>query len=207
MAKNVYFILMALAFVASIAAYRHRKYVLFIPLLGLAFVVELIREIFVHESPYGRILGLYQPAEYALLTLIIANFIYSERNRQIMRNSLFVVVPAMTVVALFFSEYKHMNIIIQSPFICAWTILYLFETANRDGETDIAGNPMFWISLANLLFYAGSFLGYGFGDYLVFMGNKDLGHAIYWIPRVLNLVLYALYIIGFICLLRKKSYS
>jgi hypothetical protein len=100
-------------------------------------------------------------------------------------------------------SYKYLDLMIESPFLCAWTILYLFETVKQEEEFEVTRNPMFWISLGNLLFFSGSFFSYGFGSYLAAKGNTHAADIIFWIARVLNILLYILYFIGFLCLRRK----
>ncbi|HYE55557.1 MAG TPA: hypothetical protein VD996_11960, partial [Chitinophagaceae bacterium] len=63
---------------------------------------------------------------------------------------------------------------------------------------------MFWISLGNLLFFSGSFFSYGFGSYLESKERLATANTIYMIARILNILLYILYFIGFICLRKKK---
>ncbi|HYF32642.1 MAG TPA: hypothetical protein VD993_16065 [Chitinophagaceae bacterium] len=150
----------------------------------------------------------YTIVEYALLSYIISNFIQSFRKRLVIRSSILVLIPLFIVIELTIADksltYKYLTLLIESPFVCVWTILYLFETAKQDHEFEITRNPMFWISLGNLLFYSGSFFSYGFGSYLNSKGNEDMANTLLWIARILNILLYILYFIGFLCLRKKK---
>lgn len=202
--KAVYYAIMALSLLASLRGYNRRGYVLFIPLLALSLIVEILRH-FIPE--FHNLARLFFAAEYTLLTLIISTFIHSRTKRLIMRSSIFVLVPVFVLIELNLLEQnwsnKYLDLLIGSPFICLWTILYLFETVKQEEEFEVTKNPMFWISLGNLLFFSGSFFSYGFGSYLAYKGS-GLAETIFWIARVLNILLYILYFIGFLCLRMKK---
>src|SRR5215213_3093371 len=88
--KIIYLSVMGLALLASLRGYRDRKYVLFIPLLALSLAVELVRHYL--SLLYPSItppLSLFVAVEYTLLSLIIANFIESEKQRMLIRASIF----------------------------------------------------------------------------------------------------------------------
>lgn len=207
--KVVYYIVVLLAFFASIRSYRHRQYILFIPLLALSLLVEFLQDLRVFsESVNDNIASFYTIAEYALLSLIISNFIYTRSKRLMIRYSILVLVPVFIIIELTIAHksptFQFLTLLIESPFVCLWTILYLFETAKQDQEFEISGNPMFWISLGNLLFFSGSFFSYGFGSYLLSRDHEDTANTIFMIARILNILLYILYFIGFLCLQKKR---
>lgn len=197
--KLVYYGFMAIALIASFRGYNRKGYVLFIPLLALSLAVEILRHF------YGQLpaFKLFIPVEYTLLSLIISTFINSHIKRLIIRSSIFILVPIFIFIEFYLADqsspYKYLDLMIASPFLCVWTILYLFETVKQEEEFEVTRNPMFWISLGNLLFFSGSFFSYGFGSYLAFKGS-DLAETIFWIARILNILLYILYFIGFLCL-------
>lgn len=209
--KIVYYFVLAISLAAAIIfAYRNRKYVLFIPLIGINLAIEVIREFMPKDSPVEPVILLIQViSEYSILSLIISYFIQSAVKKRIILMSIFLVIPAFIILQILLigksTSYKYLNQMIEAPFICLWTILYLFEAAKHDQEFEIRTNPMFWISLGNLLFYSGSFFSYGFGSYLTSRGS-DMGGTIFLIAQLLNILLYILYFIGFLCLRIKKSY-
>jgi hypothetical protein len=206
--KIIYLIFMTFAFIASFAGMKDRRYMLFVPLLALSLGVELAKVIVEPLTADQRNkFHLFIAVEYALLSWIISNFIRSTIKKRIIRLSILILVPVLVLVQLKFglenSPYQFLAHIIQTPFICVWTILYLFETAKQDEEFEIGRNPMFWISLGNLLFFGGGFFSYGFGSYLE-LTNPDMANTIFWIARILNILLYILYFIGFTCLWKRR---
>lgn len=201
--KIIYYAIMAIALLASFRGYNRKGYVLFIPLLALSLTVEVLRHF------YGdlKAFRLFIPMEYTLLSLIISTFINSRTKQLIIRASIFILVPVFIFIELYLADqsrsYKYLDLMIASPFLCVWTILYLFETVKQEEEFEVTRNPMFWISLGNLLFFSGSFFSYGFGSYLA-VKNKELADSVFWIARVLNILLYIFYFIGFLCLRKKR---
>jgi len=199
--------MMGLALLASLRGYQNKKYVLFIPLLALSLGVELARHFFARSHPsIVPPLSLFVAVEYTLLSLIIANFIESPTKKMIVRISIFIIVPVILILKLSTLRnlnLKYIDMVIASPFLCVWTILYLFETTQQDEEILITKNPMLWISLGNLLFFSGSFFSYGFGSYLEAAQKTEAADAIYNIARVLNILFYILYFTGFLCLKKK----
>lgn len=196
-----YLLVMTLALIASIKYYKDSRYVLFIPLLGLSLSVELVKYFFLDDKTKDHFDSLFIAIEYSLLANIIANFIVSETKRKIIRISPLIVVPVFLIVHFtIFTQnhfYSFVNLMIAAPLLCIWTIIYMFEVVKQEEELEIFRNPMFWISLANLLFFSGSFFSYGFGNYMLYKGEEDIAKAIFWIARILNILLYILYFIGF----------
>lgn len=205
--KYVYYGVMVLALLASLRGIKHRQYFLFIPLLALSIAVEIARDVVSEETKHY--LNFFIAIEYTLLALIISGFIHSRSKRLLIRASIFILVPLFIFIQLFLARnpaYKYFDMMIEAPFLCAWTILYLFETVKQEEDFEVTKNPMFWISLGNLLFFSGSFFSYGFGSYLASQGNTHMAEIIFLIARVLNILLYILYFIGFLCL-KRRPYS
>lgn len=214
-AKTIYYITLSLAFIASLRAVKHPKYILFIPLLAVGLLVEVLIDILPKTPEMTKIkstyiTALYIAVEYAFLSWIISNFIRSTWKKKLIRYSIFFLVPLFVVIrftiAVTCKTYGYLDLMIEAPFLCLWTIFYLFETAMHDEEFEITSNPMFWISLGNLLFFSGSFFSYGFGSYMVANEELETAQKIYWIAKGLNILLYILYFIGFLCL-RKRIQS
>ncbi|MGB8193002.1 MAG: hypothetical protein WCF67_13825 [Chitinophagaceae bacterium] len=207
--KIVYYSVLVLALAACIPAYKNRKYFLFIPLIALNIGVEVIREFIEKPSRLETSILLFQViAEYSLLSLIIANFLRSLWKRKIIVISVYTMIPIFIILQLILignnKSYKYLNQMIEAPLICAWTTLYLFETARHEEEFNLTSNPMFWISFGNILFYSGSLFSYGLGSYLESKGNDKAADAIFLIAQILNILLYILYFIGFLCILRSR---
>jgi hypothetical protein len=208
--KIIYYSMLVVALVGSFFGYNNKKYWLFIPLIAISLGIEILRDLLPDDSLVEPSILLFQViAEYSILSLIISHFIQSPTKKKIIIGSIVVVIPLFILLQIFlisrYPTYTYLNNTIEAPFICLWTILYLFEVARHEYEFEISTNPMFWISLGNLLFYSGSFFSYAFGSYLMSADAKG-GDTIFLIAQILNILLYILYFIGFLCLRLRKSY-
>lgn len=207
--KIIYYLVLVIAFAGSFRSLKDRRYILSIPLIGFVLAVEVLRDIIDITAADKAILLFGVIVEYSLLSWLIANFVKSKTKRRIIIFSMFVLVPVFIAMQLTLiatnKAYQYLNQMIEAPFICTWTVFYLFEAAKNDEETDITRNPLFWISLGNLLFYSGSFFSYGFGSYLVSKGSEK-AESIFWIARILNILLYIIYFIGFVCIKKERLY-
>lgn len=101
--------------------------------------------------------------------------------------------------------YKYLDMQIEHPLLCIWTLVYFFQLASDKKELSFKENPMFWISIGHLFFYSTSTFSYGFGSYLAHIGNEEFSDIVNWISKIFNLVLYLFYTIAFIspCWIRK----
>lgn len=209
--KVIYYTVLGIALITSLRTTKDKRYILFIPLIAFSLGVEIAREFVLPDTQMDRAtLLLTVMVEYSLLSLIISNFIQEKIKRQIIIYSNYLMIPLFMIIQLFIikdnDSYRFLNQMIAGPLICAWTILYLFDVAKHDQEFAITKNPIFWVSLGNLLFYSGSFFSYGFGPYFMSKGKEEVADAVYWIARILNILLYILYAIGFLCLRSTKQY-
>jgi hypothetical protein len=207
--KFVYYAFLTSALIASLRGYNQPRYVLFIPLLSLSLGVEILRQLdFIKNSTLEQTFSFFIAIEYTFLCLIISLSVQSIIRKNIIRFSVLFVVPLLVLIKIklvsYSDAYKYLDLLVAAPFICIWTILYLFENATNNEIVKIQRSPMFWISIGNLLFFSGSFFSYGFGSYMVAKGKENIGDAILWIARILNIFLYFFYFVGLLCLPKKK---
>lgn len=185
---------------------------IFIPLLLLSLAVEGARFTLTNDHPIPKFLfSIYTPIEYFLLSL----FAISILNSNLIKKMIWGTIPVFVVLSLFVQFkmessnyfYKYLDVLIEAPLVLTWTLLYVFQLFSDEKTFHFKSNPVFWISMGNLLFFSGSFFSYGFGSYLHNAGQYNLSEAIFWIERVLNIFLYIIYVIGFLCSNQKKLFS
>lgn len=209
-----YYILLIISFIILLltkGAYKQLRF--FLPLLLLSLVVEGARFLLNTNSPIAKFLfSIYTPSEYLLLSLFAASIIKTSHKSTIIYFSIPVFVT-LSLLLQFKGDspnyfYKYLDVLIEAPLISIWSLFYIFQLFTDEETFHFKSNPFFWISVGNLLFFAGSFFSYGFGSYLHNVGQHGLADAILWIARILNIVLYIFYNIGFLCSnsrLRKSS--
>lgn len=205
--KILYYILIAAALLTLLVNLRRldRRLHLFIPLLILALLPDSTQDILGRNSwAHDFLFSIYTPLEYLLLSLIIASFLHN----RITKNIIYATIPLVILISVYVQGwlkqkgmfYAYLDILVASPLLTIWSLLYFFQLAADKQETQVNKNPMFWISLGNLLFYSGSTFSYSFGGYLQQTGAADVTKEfVYGIGRIFNLVLYIFYIIGFLC--------
>ncbi len=184
----------------------------FIPLLLLSLLVEGVRFVFSDDNIVAQFLfSIYTPVEYLLLCLFITSILDSKYKRRLILISIPFFMMLSFIVQFKVEStnyfYKYLDVLVESPLILTWTLFYFFQLFSDDETFDFTSNPLFWISVGNLLFYSASFFSYGFGSYFQNMKQYDFGEAVRWIARTLNIFLYIFYIIGFLCSGQKRSFS
>lgn len=207
MLKILYYILITASLLALFINRKRldRRLYLFFPLLLLALATELTGDYFpTLNRLHDFLFSIYTPLEYLLLCLIITSFLKNRTTKLI----IYATLPLVTVISVYVQVwlkqrgmfYAYLDILVASPLLTIWSLLYFFQLAADKQETQVGKNPMFWISLGNLLFYSGSTFSYSFGGYLQQAGATEVTKEfVYNIARIFNLVLYIFYIIAFLC--------
>jgi hypothetical protein len=188
-----------------------RRLYLFIPLLIFALLPDGTGDLLGPNHWLTNLtFTIYSPVEYLLLCIIIASYLKNRWIKKIIYYSipLFAVFSVIVQVWLkplgFF--YKYLDVLVEDPLLCLWTLFYFFQFAADEDEVSFKDNPMFWISIGNLLFYSASTFSYGFGGYLAHLGNAEYADIVFWIGRIFNLVLYLFYIIAFTSTIWKRKF-
>jgi hypothetical protein len=199
--KTFYLLLIATALLTLLINRRHldKRLHLFIPLLTIALLADGLRSWLGTEHPVSELFfTLYTPVEYTLQALVVCSYLKDIKQRRLVLIS----IPFFVGVALWIqlvmgrqgSIYEYADVLVQSPLICTWTLLYFYQLLREQSETTHRGNPMFIISIAHLLFFSAGFFSYAFRN--VFP-DTDYGSIIKGIGRASNLLLYALYLVAF----------
>jgi hypothetical protein len=153
--------------------------------------------------------SIYTPAEYLLLCCFITSILRSKNKKKIIYISIpFFIVLSFIVQFKVESTnyfYKYLDVLVEAPLMLTWTLFYFFQLFSDEENFHFTSNPLFWISVGNLLFFSASFFSYGFGSYFQNLKQNDFSEAVRWIARTLNILLYIFYIIGFLCSGQKKS--
>lgn len=204
--KMIYYVLMVLSLGSFLYSRKRIKGQLFLmgPLLACSIGVEVLVDIFqwLKGERYLFLFHIYQPIEYLLFALI---YFYNTRNgliRQLILLSLPIYFLGIGTYYFlhpeFFNTLKYLDFVLESFFLCPWAIFYLVELVNTGEIIDsITGVPLFWVSFAVLILYAGSILIMGFRYYFN-LNDPLMGAKLLTIQHYLNLLFYMLLIIGFL---------
>ena len=151
----------------------------------------------------------YQPVEYTLVALFYINTIYSSFAKKVIRVSVPVFVLFCLANSLFLQDVNSPNsncFMIEAVLLIVWSGFYFYELFTSNEEERIWRIPEFWVSTGVLFFYAGTFFLMGLLNYL-YKVDMGLAKKLYVINHVLNLLLYSLYAVGFICKARQMKLS
>jgi hypothetical protein len=203
--KTIYYLLITASLLALLLNRRRldRRLYLFIPLLLLALVPDGLKDVLGEQHWLQNFFfSIYTPVEYTLLCLVLISYLKKKRLRMVIYISIPVFILVSLSVQLWLKQgdsfFEYLDILIESPLLCTWTLLYFFQLAADKDETGVVRNPMFWIAIGNLIFFSSSIFSYGFGGYLEYVAyEKKYIDFVYNLGRYANLLLYIFYIIAF----------
>lgn len=203
--KIVYYGLLGICLVTLLLNSKrlNKIYYWFIPVIIFAITVQVFEEILRLKDikGYNFVFHIYQPVEYSLLAL----FYHSLIKKSLIKKLILFSVPVMLLFSVFyyssgsgvFFGADFIDFCIEAFFVCIWVVVFFFELLRSEEDFNLVTYPAFWINAANLLFYGGCLLIMGVYFYL-YGRNKILATQLLNINHYLNLVLYCMYIIGFI---------
>lgn len=212
--KLLYFILMAASLAALLLNRRQldKRLHLLIPLLALALLPDGLK-VLLGAGHWLRdfCFTIYTPIEFVIICVIYSRYIKNPAWRKVMRISAVIFVPLALYIQIWLRPaegfYKYMDVLTASPLLCTFTLLLFFQLATENTESKVFMQPVFWVIVANLVYYSCSCFSYGFGSYLNHIkSDKEIVLRIYKFAKYANLVLYGLYLFAFsLPWIRKKS--
>ncbi|MBL7700398.1 MAG: hypothetical protein JNK79_19690 [Chitinophagaceae bacterium] len=149
---------------------------------------------------------IYALFEYTLLCLYFMQ-ITPPKIRKLVRYS----IPLFAIISLSISQWLYhyavfpgANINTEGIFLC---IICTYVLLNLDIHefSAIHKNPDFWISLGLLVFFAGTFFSNGLFTYILDLDQQRALQLFSIINKPFNLILYACFIIGFLCAIPRTS--
>lgn len=214
MNKILFIIHLTIVFTSFVCSIINRKnlpgyFRLFTLLTGVTFVVESIGFYFLFFStgPRQVLYHFYVPFMYALLAIIYAKAMHTAWKKRLITWS----IPGFWLLAIYLSVFvQHTYVVntyatvVVSILIVLLALFYYYELLQKEGSYSLVRDPLFWISTANLIFYAGVFLLMGFLNYLM-KEMPILSKKLMVINYFLNYILYSFYSVGFLCTIRNRK--
>lgn len=208
----VWFVL--LSFLASLTVYfipgKNEGYLkLFPPFLFATLLVEVI-------SNYIQSLGKPNISWYNVFTVVEFCF-YLWIMRLLIRNEkvrrailwpliLYPVAAAANIIFLLReNEFHSVTYSIGCLLIVSFCIYYFLELFRLPKSVELKNNPSFWICSGLLFFYCCGFPMYGFINYLAKV-TPIIIENFYTIYTILNIFLYSLFAIAFLCRIKARKY-
>ena len=209
----IYFI--AVSFLASLSVYfkpqKNEFYLkLFPPFLLATLVAESLGSYL--SSVRRNNLALYNfftVFEFCFYLWIISLIISSGRMRKVTRTTLLFYASVAIVNIIFIQKMKAFHTVTYALgclLIVGFCIYYFFELFKLPKAIKLKSNPAFWICSALLFFYCCGFPLYGLTNFLRTI-SKLIIKNFYSIIIILNIFLYSLFTIAFLCRLKTRKYT
>lgn len=96
----------------------------------------------------------------------------------------------------FFRERYYLDGVFMGVCLTLWCGLFFYELMQKPLQYSLKSDGHFWINCGNILFYPGTLLLFGLGNYMEHI-NPELWQSLKSINYALNLALYALYLVAF----------
>ena len=209
----VYFIF--ISFVASLTVYAKAKtsylYLkLFPPFLLATIVIEYAATYLAVKNKSNLALyNFFTVFEFCFYMYIISLIITSKR----IKKTIMVAVVLYTLISviniIFIQEMQKFHTVTYAfgcLLIVASCVYYFFELFKLPKATKLKNNPAFWICSGILFFYCCSFPLFGLSNFLSDI-SKLIIKNIYKIITILNIFLYTLFTIAFLCRLKIRKYT
>lgn len=209
----IYF--MALSFLASLTVYfidRPAAHYLrlFPPFLLISIFIEILGYYF---ATTGRsnvwIYNFFSLMEFCFYFFVISLIVTNPGMKKIIRISI-ILYAAGTLINIFFIQGMKMIHTITYSIGCLlvviFCIFYFLELFRLPKSVKLHNNPAFWICSGLLFYYCCGFPLYGLFNYLMKISDLFVRNF-YLIITILNIFLYSLFTIGFLCRLRIRKYT
>jgi len=209
----IYFI--ALSFVASLTGFFIQKNNLpilkyFTPFLFLTLIAEVYGSYLSSIGKNNAILyNFFSTFEFCFYFFIISRLISSVRMRKTIRSSIIIYVFVALINIFFIQGLYRFHTVTYSLgclMIVVFCIYYFLELFRHPKSEKLYTNPAFWICAALLFFYCCGFPLYGLIIYWDQKMPKLMQSNLISIFAILNISLYTLFTIAFLCN-RKKKYT
>lgn len=206
--KLIYYGLLALCLITLLINRKkiNSIYYWFIPLIGFGVITQVIGDIVNYslaaENKQTFMFHFYQPIEYMLLAL----FYWRLLEGKIVKKIVLISIPLFISFCIYYYSTNiksylgpdFTNFTLEAILITGLVAIFFLQLFKSEEYLNLTTYPAFWINTGNLFFYGGNLFVMGLHYYLAKQDSK-LAEEFLSINHYLNLLLYMLYIIAFVC--------
>ena len=209
----IYFI--GLSFLASLTVYfipRPAELYLriFPPFLFITVGVELLGYYLTSIGKYNvYIYNFFTVIEFCFYFFVLSQVVSRVKMKRIIKGTIVLYASAAFINIFFLQGTKMFHTVTYSIgclLVVIFCIYYFWELFRLPKSVKLQKNPAFWICTGLLFFYCCGFPLYGFINYLVSISTL-LRDNFFTIVTILNIFLYSLFTIGFLCRIRIRKYT
>ena len=156
---------------------------------------------------HNLVFHIFQPTEYALLASFFAGYFARPDTTKLAQVSIISFAIFCLINALFNEKIDAINSLsfsVEAILLIVWSAYYFYDLYKQDEVLHIRQLPEFWICTGILFFQTGAFFLMGLLNYLT-RTSPDVATELYSINHLLNILLYSLYTIGFVCKVGQKE--
>ena len=181
---------------------------LFIPFLLITLIVEVIGWRLYNENINTAFLfNPFTAFEFEFYLYILYNIIRTKRAKRVILFILFIY-PVLALSNIYFfiqpGTFHSISYSLGCLLIAGVCIYYFYELFHLPSSMNLVREPAFWICTALLFYYICSFPLYGLASFLYTASSIILQNlrTILW---TMNVLLYTLFTVGFLCVIRSRK--
>ena len=179
--------------------------------LTLSFSTELIGSYLDHTKQLTTPLyNFFTAFEFSFYIWLISMIIKKDKIARILRMTsiLYFFIAAMNIFFIQgLTKFHSITYCIGCILVIVCCLYYFTELFQAKHSVNIVRQPAFWICTAILFFYACSFPLYGLGNFLMSSFPFVIVRNIYKIVVTMNVLLYLMFSIAFLCRIKTKKSS
>ena len=206
-------IFLAISIVAGLMVSFRRNSPYFLKILTIVlvinFIIDTIATILLYNDYYTtEMYSIYNIFSFEFYLYILYSIIKSQKAKRIMVYIL-VGFPIFWFVNLFFIQgfhnFQSISYALGCLLIVSFSIFYFFELFQHPISVKLINEPAFWLTSGLLFYYCCIF---PFAAMLNFVGSITdfISYTYQKIILVINILLYSLFTIGFLCRLKIRKY-
>ena len=212
MVQSIYYLVVAICFIASLIAYKYNRSFKVLPwLMGTSVIVEAMAAVltFIYGINPFWLYHIYLLVYSGLMTYFFYHLISEPSIKKILVITFFIYIIISLYLTLFFYSLTDfpglsMNLLGFLLISCSVYVIFTLEPVNN---IPLYKHPVAWICIGIIVFYTGTFFLNGIYNYLILSKSKNrvIIHSI--INNGLNCFMYLSFIMGLVCSHRLKKYT
>jgi len=201
------------SFIVSLSNYTRVEVPLYLkcftPFLGVTLLVEGCGRYLVnHGHPTYILYNIFTSLEF-LFYLYVLNCIINNSSLRLMIRYIQIFIALLAIVNILFIQTDRFTSITYSfgcLFIIFFSIYFFYDLFRNAEPANLTKNSSFWICLALLFYYCASFPLLGLTNFLSNI-PLDVLNNLHTLLGVMNILLYTLFIIAFLCRGKTPKYT
>jgi hypothetical protein len=209
------YLYLATLFVAGIIAFVKRNvlpnginilWTYFIALILVEITVDLSKWYFKIDMKYFLALyNVFGIIEYGFVAFLYYHSTAIRRRSWVVISFCIYTIFVLVNMIFLSDHFTHNYTFIIRCLLFIWlTLAYFWQLSQSHDIVKLTQIPLFWISVGIFVFSMGSIFVQGLGSDVT---DKELAFAIYLLNPILNIYLYTMFIISFLCTQRNPGYS